>query len=183
MIFFDLETTSLRAEEGILVAAGFIVKGEFKIFFTESPEKEKDTIEKTWEVFVENKDEEFVIWYSKFDIPFLVSRAIKYGLNISQIYEFKIIDICKLIQENLRFGSNKLDEVAKFFGIEKVFELTGKDVHRLYLEFLSGNKSAKEKIIKHCEDDLRAMKEVFEKVKDYVPKWLEKNSKSKQHFP
>ncbi len=177
MIFFDIETTSLKADEGILVVAGFILQnGETKIFFSENPDEEKEVIKKTLEIFEENKNEEIVIWYSDFDIPFLVSRAIKHGLDASLVYDLKIVDICRLIRENLKFRSNKLDEVAKFFGAEKNLKITGKDVQRLYIEFLSGSKEAREKIIEHCKDDLKSMKEIFEKVKAYVPKW-NKNSK------
>ncbi|MEM5854065.1 MAG: ribonuclease H-like domain-containing protein [Candidatus Aenigmatarchaeota archaeon] len=178
MIFFDIETTSLKADEGILVASGFILQnGETKIFFSENPDDEKNVIKKTLEIFNQSKNEEIVIWYSDFDIPFLVSRAIKHGLDASLVYELKIIDICKLIRENLKFRSNKLDEVAKFFGIEKNLKITGKDVQRLYIKFLSGSKKAREEIIEHCKDDLKAMKEIFEKVKSYVQKWKNKNSK------
>lgn len=178
MIFFDIETTSLKADEGILVAAGFILpSGETKVLFAENPKEEKELIEKTFKIFEENKNDEVIIWYSGFDIPFLVSRAIKYRINASLIYELKIVDICKLIKENLKFRSNKLDEVSKFFGVEKDLKITGKDVQRLYINFLSGEKKAKDEIIAHCIDDLKAMKEIFEKVKNYVLKWKNKNSK------
>ena len=97
MIFFDIETTSLKADVGILVASGFILPNEeIKILFAENLEEEKDLIENTAKLLLQNKDEEIVIWYSKFDIPFLVSRAIKHGLDISGIYDLKIVDLCKL---------------------------------------------------------------------------------------
>ena len=178
MIFFDIETTSLKADVGILVASGFILpNGEIKILFAENLEEEKDLIENTAKLLLQNKDEEIVIWYSKFDIPFLVSRAIKHGLDISGIYDLKIVDLCKLIQENLKFRSNKLDEVAKFFGIKKNLSITGKNVHLLYFRAIKGDAKAKDEIVEHCKDDLLAMKEIYEKVKAYVPKWMNSSKK------
>jgi len=127
------------------------------------------------EILRDYKEEPLVIWYSAFDLPFLVTRAIKHGLDISEIYDFRIIDLCKLVQENLKFTSNKLDEVSKFFGIEKNLHLTGKDIQKLYMSAIKGNENARKEILNHCLDDLNALKKIFEKLEPYVQRWLRKN--------
>ena len=172
MIFLDLETTSLNPEIGIIACIGvFLPDGERKFFFSEKG-REKNTIREFAKILKKFRGEKIVIWYSNFDIPFLVTRAIKHNIDISEIYDFEIIDLCKLVRENLRLTSNKLEDVARFLGIEKNVKISGKMVHQLYLEALKGNKEARKKIILHCEDDLRAMEEVFKKLKPYVEKWL-----------
>jgi len=180
MMFLDIECTSLDSDVGMTVAIGLILpNGETKIFFAENPSEERKIIEESIELIKKFKKEPIVIWYAGFDIPFLVTRAIKHGLDISEIYDFKVIDLCKLVQKNLKFRSNKLDEVSKFFGIEKNLSITGKDVHKLYLKAIKGNEEAREKIVEHCKDDLLAMKKIFEKLESYIKKWLEKNTNYK----
>lgn len=180
MIFLDIECTSLDSDVGITVAIGLILpSGETKIFFAETPSEERKIIEESIKTIKKFKNEPIVIWYAGFDIPFLVTRAIKHGLDVSEIYDFKIIDLCKLVQKNLKFRSNRLDEVSKFFEIEKNLAVTGKDVHKLYLKAIKGDGKAKEKIVEHCKDDLVAMKKIFEKLESYIKKWLEKNTNYK----
>ncbi|MDI6798829.1 MAG: ribonuclease H-like domain-containing protein [Candidatus Aenigmarchaeota archaeon] len=157
----------------MLIAAGLILpNGESKIFFADGPEQEKKIIEETMELLRKYREEPIIIWYSGFDIPFFVSRAIKNGLDVSDIYDFRIIDLCKLVQENLKFASNKLDEVSKFLGIKKNLIVTGKDVQKLYLKAIKGNRKAREEIVEHCIDDLKALKEIFRKLEKYVDKWM-----------
>jgi len=127
MIYLDLETTSLNAEIGRIVAIGLILPdGRLEIFFAKSDREEKEIIQKTMEVLRKFKGKPLVIWYSKFDIPFLVTRAIKHDLDISDIYDFEVIDIWKLVKENLRLVSNRLDDASKFFGVKKNVEMNGR---------------------------------------------------------
>lgn len=175
MIFFDLEATSLQADVGLLITTGVILPdGEIKTFFADEPKEEKKVIEETMELLRRYKGEPIVIWYSGFDIPFFVSRAIKNDLDASDIYDFRIIDLCKLIQDNLKFASNRLDEVSKFFEVKKNLSVTGKNVQKLYLEAIKGNRKAKEEIVEHCIDDLKALREIFYKLEKYIERWLTK---------
>lgn len=176
MIYLDIECTSLSADSGILTAIGLILpSGETKLLFVEDPEEEKEVIQEFIEILRDYKEEPLVIWYSDFDLPFLVTRAVKHGLDVSEIYDFRIIDLCKLIQKNLKFTSNKLDEVSKFFGFEKNLRLTGKDVQLLYISAIKGDIKSKKEILDHCYDDLLNLKKIFEKLEPYVQKWLRKD--------
>lgn len=178
MIYLDLETTSLQGDIGIIVTIGFILpNGEMKLFFADKPEKEKEVIQQTIEI-LKDFEEPIIIWYSGFDIPFLVTRAIACKLNISEIYGFRIIDLCKLVQENLRLTSYKLDDVCKFFGVEKDINNTGKDVQSLYISWLSGDTKAREQIITHCSDDLKALRAIFSRLEPYAESWLRKTFKA-----
>jgi uncharacterized protein YprB with RNaseH-like and TPR domain len=171
MMFLDLETSSLHADIGIIIAVGFILpNGKKEIIFTEEPEKEKETIEKALEIIRKNKNEVLVIWHSRFDIPFLLTRAIKHNIDATAIYDLKVIDLCKFCRENLALASNKLDEVSKFLGIRKNLNITGKNVQELYFQFLKKDEKAKREIIEHCEDDLEALKSIYKKLEAYVKK-------------
>lgn len=178
-MFLDLETSSLHADIGIIIAIGFILpNGKKEIIFTEEPEKEKETVEKALEIIRKNKNETLIIWHSGFDIPFLLTRAIKHNIDASILFEIKILDLCKFAKENLALASYKLDEVSRFFGIEKNLSVTGKNVQDLYFQFLKKNEKAKKEIIEHCEDDLEALKNIYKKLEIYVKKILESSIKN-----
>lgn len=171
-IYLDEETTSLHADIGILVCIGIIApSGKMKFFFANNPSEEPEIIKKAVDFLKKFSDEKIYVWNTSFDIPFLITRAIKHGIDVSLIYDLKFVDLCKFVRENLRLASNKLDEVVKFLELDKNLKKTGKDVHKLYLDFLNGNKRGKDEIIEHCKDDLLRLKEIHERVKPYVEKW------------
>ncbi|MCS7106126.1 MAG: ribonuclease H-like domain-containing protein [Candidatus Aenigmarchaeota archaeon] len=179
MMFLDLETSSLHADIGIIIAVGFILpNGKKEIIFTEEPEREKETIEKALEVIKKNKNEILIIWHSGFDIPFLLTRAIKHNVDASVLFEVKVIDLCKFARENLALASYRLDEVSRFLGIRKNLSITGKNVQELYFHFLRRNEKAKKEIIEHCEDDLEALQDLYKKLEIYVKKFLESSVKN-----
>ncbi|MEM5834460.1 MAG: ribonuclease H-like domain-containing protein [Candidatus Aenigmatarchaeota archaeon] len=179
MMFLDLETSSLHADIGIIIAVGLILpNGKKEIIFTDDPEKEKETIQRALEIIRKNKNETLIIWHSGFDIPFLLTRAIKYNIDATILFEAKILDLCKFAKENLALASYRLDEVSRFFGIKKNLSITGKNVQELYFQFLKGKDKAKKEIIEHCEDDLDALKSVYEKLEIYVRKSLELSGKN-----
>lgn len=176
MIFLDTETTSLNADTGIINTIGITLpNGETKLLFADDIEKEKELIQEALNLLKKFPNEQIIMWYSDFDIPFMVTRAIKNGLNISEIYNFQIIDLCKLVQEKLKFSSNKLDDVARFFGINKNLHSTGRDINNLYMLAVKGDKTAREQILLHCQDDLNALKKIFEKLEPYLKNWLKRS--------
>lgn len=171
MMFLDLETSSLHADIGMIIAVGFILpNGKKEIIFTDEPEKEKETIEKVLEIIKSNKNETLTIWHSGFDIPFLLTRAIKNDVDATVLFDIKVLDLCRFAREKLALASNKLDEVSKFLGVGKNLNITGKNVQELYFQFLRKNEKAKKEIIEHCEDDLEALKNIYNKLEKYVKK-------------
>ena len=175
-VYLDCETTSLDADIGILIAVGLILpEGREKIFFVSKPEEEKKVLEDLMKFLEDMKGEEVYVWNSSFDIPFLLSRAIKNDVDASILFQLKIIDLCKFCRENLKLSSNKLDEVSKFLGLNKNLKTTGKNMQEFYMAFLRGNTDKKEEIIKHCMDDVHRLKEVHERIKDYVEIWKRLN--------
>lgn len=146
MMFLDIETSSLHADIGMIIAVGFILpNGRKEIIFTDEPEKEKETIEKVLEIIKSNKNETLTIWHSGFDIPFLLTRAIKNGIDATVLFDIKVVDLCKFARENLALASNKLDEVSKFLGVGKNLKITGKNVQELYFQSLKKMKRQKKK--------------------------------------
>jgi len=175
-IYYDSETTDLNADIGILVATGFILPdGKLLFFFSDTPDDEREVIRKTYQTFLKFKDEKIYVWNTSFDIPFLITRAIVKKLNISEIYNLKFVDLCRFVRENLKLTSNSLSEVSRFLGLDKDFKLSGKDVQKLYIQHLSGNRRAKKTILEHCKDDLLRLMEIHKRLKPYIQKWESSN--------
>lgn len=174
VVFLDIETSSLHADIGSLILAGFISEKEERFFFVDTPSQEKEVLEQIIDYLEKIKNEKIYIWNSNFDVPFLISRCSKYNLNLKVFTKLKIFDLLKFSRELLRFSSNKLDDVCKFLGIEKNVLITGKDIQKFYEEYLSGHQNRKEDIINHCRDDLIGLKEFYERFKDLIEFWEKK---------
>jgi uncharacterized protein YprB with RNaseH-like and TPR domain len=158
----------LKADIGQLTAIGIIRNSNVEIKFIEKPEDEKEAL--VW--FKDKlKDCKLIITWNgdKFDIPFLLTRALILGVDLSELTKIKSLDLCKFCKEKFSLAKYSLVEVSRSLGIKKQDEINWKSMSSLYLESIRGNENARNEIVKHCESDLLALKEVFEKVKPYVP--------------
>ena len=178
VVFLDIETSSLHADIGSLIVAGFLTDKEEKFFFVESPREEKKVLEEILDYLEKIRNEKIYIWNAGFDIPFLISRFLKHDLQTKIFTQLKVIDLLKFSREVLRLSSNRLDDVSNFFDIEKNVKVTGRVIQKFYEEFLSGNVQMKEEIINHCRDDLISLSKIYEKVKDLVEAWEKKQKNS-----
>jgi len=177
-VFLDIEASSLHADIGSLIVAGFLTSKEEKFFFVEAPREEKKVLEEILEYMGKIKREKIYIWNASFDIPFLISRCLKCGIEAKIFTQLKVVDLLKFSREVLRLSSNKLDDVSTFLGIEKNIKVTGKNIQKFYEEFLSGNIGMKEEIINHCRDDLISLSKIYERAKDLIEAWEKKQKNS-----
>ncbi|MEM5766360.1 MAG: ribonuclease H-like domain-containing protein [Candidatus Aenigmatarchaeota archaeon] len=166
-MFLDIETTNTKADIGQIVAIGIIKENKKEVKFVESLEDEKEALK--W-LKKELEDCELVItWYgSCFDIPFIITRAIINGEDLSRLLEIPSLDLWEFCRNNLSFSKNSLQEISKSLRIPKNREIEGRDVLRLYLKAVHGDKKAKEEIVSHCLDDLEVLKEIFKKFESYL---------------
>jgi len=174
VVFLDVETSSLHADIGSLVVVGFLLQKEEKFFFVENPKVEKEVLEEVIKFLDKIKKEKIYIWNASFDIPFLISRCLKHGIDVKIFTKLKVFDLLKFTREFLRLSSNKLDDVSIFFDLEKNIKVTGKNVQKLYEDYLSGDKNKKEEIINHCRDDLISLAKIYERAKDLIEFWEDK---------
>jgi uncharacterized protein YprB with RNaseH-like and TPR domain len=174
VVFLDIETSNLHADIGSLIVAGFLVQKEEKFFFVETPRMEKQVLEEIVKFLDKIKKEKIYVWNASFDIPFLISRCLKYRIDTKIFTKLKIFDLLKFAREFFRLSSNKLDDVSLFFGLEKNVKVTGKNVQGFYEEYLAGDKTKKEEIINHCRDDLISLAKIYEIARDLIEFWEKK---------
>jgi len=167
-IYLDIETSSLDADSGMVVAVG-CAEGRSvpEIMFVKSYEDEKIVISR---IFEKIKDRKIVTFNGgRFDIPFLIARALKYDLYLPKI---EIVDLYSWARKFLRLQSRRFHEICLFYDIPHE-EISGKEVNELFIRAMSGDHRAKERIVSHLIQDVGALRSFYQKIEplleDYSP--------------
>ena len=108
---------------------------------------------------------EVVITYNgkRFDIPWIKGELIVEGFLPPS--PFKQIDLYQVIKANSRFLSNKLGYVSdRLLGDTKLTH-TG---FQLWKDVLAGDKKAQKLMVKYCEQDVKLLEPLYEKLRPWV---------------
>lgn len=100
----------------------------------------------------------------KFDIKWLRARCIYHGIPISS--KFNSIDTLKMAKAGFNFNSNKLDYMGSFLGVGEKLK-TGYDLWKRIV--LNDDPDAMKEMIKYCEEDVRLLERVYNKLQPYCP--------------
>jgi len=105
-------------------------------------------------------------YYStKFDIPFLRTRSLHFGLDFPLYSEIKHTDVYYIVRNKLRLHRNRLETACEFFDIP----CKG---HRLnptvWQRAMSGEKKALNYILQHNREDVISLELLYNKVSLYV---------------
>jgi RNase_H superfamily len=99
-----------------------------------------------------------------FDIKVANSRMLASGLMPPSPY--KTIDTKKMAKRIGLFNSNKLDDLARYFGLGRKIDTTFK----LWLDCIKGDRVAWAKMIKYNKHDIRLLEAVYLKLLPYIAK-------------
>lgn len=165
--YLDVETSSRRADTGMVIAIGLLKQGELEVWFAKNQEEERWSLE--W-LRDELKDcDSLVTWYgSGFDVPFLLARATVHGVELSELARIPMLDLCQWCRGHLLLSSYRLESVARFLGVYEEGEFRGPDVPTLFKLAQQGDEKARKLIVEHCKSDLRVLKLVHEKLKPQI---------------
>ena len=170
---FDLETSSLYANTGIILCAA--IKGydqekvtviradEFKSWKTGKSDN-KEVVKavmaalEPYQIFVAHNGQYF-------DKTFLNSSCLKYGLRPSLRFE-KFIDPVLIARRHLRLARNSLASIIDYFDIEDTKTPISFD-HWMKAS-LDGNRKAMGYIVDHCVVDVKALEKVYDITKSLV---------------
>lgn len=171
---FDLETSSLNANEAILLVA--VVKSSdsgmhiLRIDDTDAP---------TWNAGLRGNDYNIVRRASDvlanhdvvvahngkwFDIPFLRTRLLKHKLP--KLPDLKLVDPCDVLRRKFRMKSNSLAAIIDHLALKD--KKTPLSMATWLEATLNGNRRAMDDIVKHCIQDVKALDGVFNAVKPYL---------------
>jgi len=103
----------------------------------------------------------------KFDIPFVRTRALKYGYDFPLYKDIYVTDTWAICDAKLKLRNNRLGTVCGFFGIEAKTHPMTEDV---WLKSSIGDKDALEYIWVHNVEDVDSLKALYEKIVPFVNK-------------
>lgn len=166
---FDLETTNLSADFGIVLCA--VVKpagGKSIVFrgddFAEWKESRSD--DRMIVQCVVTELAKYDIWVAhnghKFDVPFLRTRLMRWSLE--PLPAKKLIDPVLLARNKLRLSFNSLSQVANHLGCNSKTDV--RPEHWLKAA-LDGDKSSMDYIVRHCVEDVKVLEKVVGALKPY----------------
>lgn len=162
---FDIETTGLRPLSDMIISASFIDEdgGGLRQYFCEDPQSEFLIINKIVEEFSKL---DAVITYNgfRFDIPFVKTRAQKYGIDVPDIFN---IDVYKLLKKywpvakSMSSLSQGSVEYAMGLRDSRTDTIDGAECIPLYNDYLlTGDMDNVEKILLHNADDVRQLSKI-----------------------
>jgi len=168
---FDIETMGLYPARDMIINGGFCDPQSGEVFqnFAENPQDEKRIIEEILGI-LEGCDAVITYNGERFDLPFVLARAKKYGI-CDRLPLFRSIDVYRLLKNYWPLAKT-LDSLSQK-NVEKVMGLApdrsdaipGGECIPLYNSYIStGDKKAKETILLHNADDVRQLSRISEKL-------------------
>ncbi len=172
VVFFDTESTDLRAMMGRILCASFAdLSGEPYTFrIDRKPWRDKDPInDGPLCVAIRDELEKYnmiVGWNSKLhDIPLLNARLAKAGHRPYQPLNFHLDLMWYAGGSSMKIGSKKLDNVAKYFNLpEQKTPISWDQWQRAG----ALNKAAMDEVVGHCEPDVKVLRAAYPHLLPYV---------------
>lgn len=168
---FDIEASNLKANFGICLCYRFTLLGSGKVFgatITPKDLKSGDFDKRLIQQFVQDckKFDRLVGHYSsRFDIPFMRTRAMILDVDFPSAGELYQSDTWRMARDKLLLSSNRLKtiETALNLPVNKT-----EIMPEHWLGALSGNQKAIDYIGDHCDKDVLVLEMVYNKLAKYV---------------
>ena len=171
---FDLETSDLEADKGIILCGCIKSSKSNKILTIRTDEtnpnwkkglrgNDKATVQL---IAAELSKHDVLVAHNgnRFDVPFLRTRLLRWGLP--RFPEMKLVDPMLIAFRKLRLRSNGLGNLSDHIGVAD-------RKTPLYLSLwmdaiLNGSRSAMDSIVEHCVADVKVLEGVLELTKPYI---------------
>jgi DNA polymerase elongation subunit (family B) len=162
---------TLKASINSIICFGYKVVGEKEthcISAWDYPSWNKDVnddariVEEAYRIL---SDADAVVTHNgkRFDWKFLQTRILKHGMKPLQ--DTKHIDTCSLAKSNLLLFNNRLNTLAKTFGVQQKLDNGGWD---LWVKVLQRDKKAMETMVKYCKQDVNVLNDVFKVLRPFA---------------
>lgn len=168
--FFDIEASNLDADFGILLSycikemdgkvIGRVITP--KELASRNPDK---TILKECVKDIRGFDRIVSYYGTRFDVPYIRTRAMLYDLNFPGFQEVKHTDVYYWAKTKLSLHRKRLETVCDFLGIPA-------KGHRMepgiWTAALTGNKKALNYILIHNKEDVVSLEKVYKRLLEYT---------------
>lgn len=167
--YLDIETSNLRADYGICYCYCMKVRGKKEIYERVITKRELHTCldKKVVQQFIVDLgrfDKTYGYYSSRFDLPFMRTRALYHGLAFPSYGDGYHKDLYYTAKSKLATSSKKLMVVAK-----TILGHTQKTVlePRYWITAMSGDKKALDYIVDHCRYDVIDLELIHEKLESF----------------
>jgi len=168
--FLDIETDSLVGDYGFMLTYSIKPENDDNIICSAVTKEEIDngTYDKRLVKECINNlmkfDRVYTYYGSKFDIPFLRTRALELGLDFPIYGAMSHKDVWYIAKYKLKLHSNRLASVCDLLEIKGKSNLNPK----LWRLAKSGNKKALDEILKHNIADVEVLEAVYHRLMNFV---------------
>lgn len=101
---------------------------------------------------------------TKFDLPFIRSRALYWGLEFPEYGHITHKDCYYMVRNKLCIHRNRLEDACQLIGITGKTHLNGV----YWVKALTGDKKSLEYILEHNKADVQILEKLHIKLKEYV---------------
>lgn len=178
ILLFDLETTDLRADWGVILCTGYKWLGhgkpqvislpDYKQHFAHDCTDDSLLVRDFREIMV--LADMFITWYGeRFDVPMVNSKLVKHGLQpLPPITHF---DGWKTAKYRMNLSSNRLANVSSFLGLEEKTPVKGE----VWKRAVAGYPDAIKYVEEHCLQDIVVLEQAYERLRPFAPTHLNLN--------
>lgn len=114
-----------------------------------------------------------LVWHygtdRRFDLPFLRTRAVKWGLPFPEHKCMYVADTYPILKNKFKLHSNRLETACDFFGIPAKKHKLNSDI---WLNMITGNKKLMQKsldyILVHNVEDVLSLEELWKKINKFT---------------
>lgn len=168
----DIEASNLKAPWGLMLSYCIKMDGGDIIgrYITGKELKDKIYDKELLKELVENlrKFDKITTYYGgdfRFDLPFIRSRCLAYGISFPEHKELKSVDVYSICKKKLCMHSNRLQAVCDFLNIpSKNHPITSEK----WIGALSGDDSCLKYIFEHNKEDVVSLEQLYHKMVDFV---------------
>ncbi len=114
------------------------------------------------------KFDRVVVYWGKdnrYDLPFLRTRAVKWGADFPTYKELVITDVYDMVRRKLRLHRNRLETACDFLDIPCKEHRLNPDI---WQKAMAGDKKALDYILKHNREDVISLEALWKRLFDYV---------------
>ena len=170
--FLDIETSNLAATFGIILSycikeqGGKILGRALRKDELRGDQEDRQLIKEC--ITDINKFDRLVVYYGgdyRFDLPFIRTKAIEYGLEFPKYAEKIVTDVYTIVKKKLRLHRNRLETACDTFHIPcKTHRLDGKT----WRAAGRGDEKALKYILAHNKEDVISLEMLYDKVLVYI---------------
>jgi uncharacterized protein YprB with RNaseH-like and TPR domain len=169
---FDIETTNLKGNFGLVLAAVVKPLGQAPIILrlddpkykSRKPWEDKPLLEDLGDV-LEDCARVFGWYSSRFDIPFLRTRRVLSG--VKGTVSFRHCDMIFPCRSHFKFHNNRLETLLQMFSPVKKTSIVPEDWRRA--AFM--DKRSMNRVVEHCVADVCGMEDVYLHLLPFLQTW------------